>query len=179
MHGRKHAGFIKNSSPTTMMSAPSIPAIGTRAHRVNGAVADFFANHPNLELGGIKGFTVERQTHMEIFALHKLPATKVNPIGEVEFTAIRGPHGTIPVRVLYPSSGEERRRGGQAGALIYFHGGGYSVGSVDEFENGLRLVAEESACQVIAHIASTIHTTCGSLTVDHRTRGRSMRLITA
>jgi acetyl esterase/lipase len=115
---------------------------------VNGAIADFFANHPDLELGGVRGFTVERQKHMEVFALHRLPPSKVNPIGEVEFTAIRGPHGTIPIRVLYPSSGEVRRTKGEAGALVYFHGGGYSVGSVDEFENGLRLVAEESGCQV-------------------------------
>lgn len=32
--------------------------------------------------------------------------------------------------------------------MIYFHGGGYTVGSVDEFENGLRIVAEESGVQV-------------------------------
>jgi acetyl esterase/lipase len=52
------------------------------------------------------------------------------------------------VRVLYLRSGEERRRKGEAGALIYFHGGGYTVGSVDEFENGLRYLAEQSGCQV-------------------------------
>lgn len=34
--------------------------------------------------------------------------------------------------------------------MIYFHGGGYTVGTVDEFENGLRIVAEESRCQVYA-----------------------------
>lgn len=131
------------------MPAPSIPTVGTRSHRVNGAVADFFANHPDLELGGVKGFAVERRTHMDIFSLHKIHETRINPIGEVEFTAIRGPHGTIPIRVLYPASGETRRVRGEAGALVYFHGGGYSVGSVDEFENGLRLIAEESGCQVI------------------------------
>lgn len=129
-------------------NSPEIPNIGTRAHMVNGAIADFLANHPALELGGEKGFCVERRQHMEVFALHKIPQSKVNPIGEVEFTAIRGPHGTIPFRVLYPRSGEGRRQKGDAGALVYFHGGGYSVGTVDEFENGLRLVAEESGCQV-------------------------------
>jgi acetyl esterase/lipase len=51
----------------------------------------------------------------------------------VEFTAIRGPHGTIPIRVFYPKSGEEKRKAGDAAALIYFHGGGYTVGTVDEF----------------------------------------------
>lgn len=130
------------------MSTPVIPAVGTRAHRVNGALADFFANNPHLELGGVSGFTAERRNHMEVFALHRIHENKVNPIGQVEFTAIRGPHGTIPIRVLYPSSGEARRRRNKAGAIIYFHGGGYSVGSVDEFENGLRLVAEEAECQV-------------------------------
>ncbi|KAL2262405.1 hypothetical protein VTK26DRAFT_1454 [Humicola hyalothermophila] len=132
------------------MSSTEIPAVGTRSHMINGAVADFFANHPELELGGNKGFAVERRIHMETFALHKIPKVKVNPIGTVEFTAIRGPHGTIPIRILYPSSGEHRRRRGQAGALVYFHGGGFSVGAVDEFENGLRLVAEESECQIYA-----------------------------
>lgn len=131
------------------MPAPSIPTVGTRSQWVNGAVADFFANHPDLELGGVRGFAVERQRHMDIFALHNIHKTRINPIGEVEFTAIRGPHGTIPIRILYPLSGEGRRARGEAGALVYFHGGGYSVGSVDEFENGLRLVAEESGCQVI------------------------------
>jgi acetyl esterase/lipase len=108
------------------------------------------ANHPELELGGVKGFAVERRHHMEVFALHRLPESRVNPIADVEFTAIRGPHGTIPIRILYPSSGEPWRNSGNAGALVYFHGGGYSTGSVDEFENGLRLVAEQSGCQVYA-----------------------------
>ena len=34
--------------------------------------------------------------------------------------------------------------------MIYFHGGGYTVGTVDEFENGCRLLAEESSVQVYA-----------------------------
>jgi acetyl esterase/lipase len=42
----------------------------------------------------------------------------------------------------------------EAGALIYFHGGGYSVGSVEEFENGLRIVAEEPGCQVLISLIS-------------------------
>jgi acetyl esterase/lipase len=46
------------------------------------------------------------------------------------------------MRVLYPKSGEERKDRDEAGALVYFHGGGYTVGNVDEFENGLKGVAE-------------------------------------
>lgn len=56
----------------------------------------------------------------------------------------------IPIQVLHPKSGVSAKKNGEAGALIYFHDGGYTVGSVDEFENGLRLVAEESGVQVYA-----------------------------
>jgi acetyl esterase/lipase len=71
-------------------------------------------------------------------------------IHKVEFTAIGGPHGTIPIRVFYPKTGEEKRKAGHAAAITYFHGGGYTVGTVDEFENGLRIVAEEYGVQVYA-----------------------------
>ncbi|KAL2137589.1 hypothetical protein VTI28DRAFT_8979 [Corynascus sepedonium] len=127
-----------------------IPKVGTRAQRVNGGIADFLANHPDLKLGGPEGYTVERRKHMEVLSIHRLPIPKVHPIHTVEFTAIRGPHGTIPIRVLYPSNGEARRTVCEMGGLIYFHGGGYCTGSVDEFENGLRLLAEKSACVIFA-----------------------------
>jgi acetyl esterase/lipase len=52
--------------------------------------------------------------------------------------------------VFYPKSGQGKKDAGEAAALIYFHGGGYTVGTVDEFENGLRILAEESGCQVYA-----------------------------
>ncbi|KAK0712327.1 Alpha/Beta hydrolase protein [Apiosordaria backusii] len=130
-----------------MPSSIPNPPIGTRSHRPNGALEDFMYNNPDLELGGSKGFITERAHHQRIFGIHNLKKG-VNPIANVEFTAIRGPHGTIPIRILYPASAEDWKDRGEAGALIYFHGGGYTVGSVDEFENGLRLVAERSGCQV-------------------------------
>jgi acetyl esterase/lipase len=34
--------------------------------------------------------------------------------------------------------------------LICFHGGGYTIRTVDEFESGLRIPAEEAGCQVYA-----------------------------
>ena len=37
-----------------------------------------------------------------------------------------------------------------AAALIYFHGGGYTVGSIDEFENGLRVIAERAGIVIFA-----------------------------
>jgi len=124
-----------------------IPTTGTRS-QLHPEIQTFLKDHPKLHLGGQEDFHDERNHHLEVFGIHNLPKDKIHPIGEVEFTAIRGPHGTIPVRVLYPKSGEDKRKNGEAAALVYFHGGGYTVGSVDEFENGLRLLAEESGVQV-------------------------------
>ncbi|KAK3938325.1 alpha/beta hydrolase fold-domain-containing protein [Diplogelasinospora grovesii] len=131
------------------MSEPAIPKVGWRGELVP-SIKKFLDAHPRLQLGGVEGYTFERRHHTQVFGIHSLPDDRIHPIKEVEYTAICGPHGTIPIRVLYPSSGQEKRLQGKAGALIYFHGGGYTVGSVDEFENGLRLVAEESGCQVYA-----------------------------
>ncbi|KAK3491571.1 Alpha/Beta hydrolase protein [Neurospora crassa] len=149
----QHPIFSPASTPNTGTSAsidPRIPTVGSRARDLHYSIRDFLSTHPLLELGGQEHFSVERRRHQDVFGLHALPKNKIHPIDDVEFTAIRGPHGTIPVRILYPTSGKDNRIKGKAGALIYFHGGGYTVGSVDEFENGLRLVAEESGCQVYA-----------------------------
>lgn len=91
----------------------------------------------------------ERRHHTEVFSFHKLSLPLRVPIDHVEFTSIRGLHGMIP-ESSYPFSGRERKQARDAAALIYFHGFGYTVGRVDEFENGCRLLAEESGVQVYA-----------------------------
>ncbi|KAK4501220.1 hypothetical protein PRZ48_007027 [Zasmidium cellare] len=126
-----------------------IPTTGTRTS-LDQSVAAFLQKFPDLHLGGRGDFHDERAHHLKVFGIHNVPKDKINPIHEVEHTAVSGPYGTIPIRVLYPSSGQQHREKKTAGALIYFHGGGYTVGSVDEFENGLRLLAEESGVQVYA-----------------------------
>ena len=65
------------------------------------------------------------------------------PIGTIEHLGLRGPHGTIPVRVYHPS-----RRPAEGAALIYLHGGGFIVGSLDQFETAMRHFAEGSGAQV-------------------------------
>ena len=131
------------------MSQQSIPKTGSRG-QLNSSVSSFLEKFPDLRLGGQEDFHDERRKHLEVFGIQEIPKDKVHPIHDVEFTAIRGPHGTIPIRVLYPSTGEDNRKSNKAGGLIYFHGGGYTIGSVDEFENGLRMLAEHSAVQIYA-----------------------------
>ncbi len=49
----------------------------------------------------------------------------------------------MPIRLFYPKALVDAKDK-KVAAPVYMHGGGYTVGSVDEFENGLRLVAENS-----------------------------------
>ena len=67
------------------------------------------------------------------------------PIGKVEHLGLAGPHGTIPVRCYHPS-----KPGLADGAgLVYLHGGGYIVGSLDQFDTAMRLFAENSSARTI------------------------------
>ncbi|WVW85932.1 hypothetical protein I302_107970 [Kwoniella bestiolae CBS 10118] len=95
----------------------------------------------NLHLGANEDFHAERRKHSQFLGIQNIPGGLDTPIAGVEFTAIRGPHGVIPLRCLHPTTHN-------GGALVYMHGGGYTVGTGDEFERGLRIVAEESNTQV-------------------------------
>lgn len=73
----------------------------------------FLHNNPDLHLGGEEDFHAERRHHLKVFGFHNIPSHLHHPIGEVEFTGIRGPHGTIPIRVLYPSNASKGGEGRQ------------------------------------------------------------------
>ena len=122
------------------MSTSDIPTTGHRTTLAK-SIESFLKSNPSLHLGGDVDFHQERRHHLDIFGFHNLDQSKQAPIGRVEFTAVRGPHGTIPIRLFYPKSVVEGKHK-DAAALVYMHGGGYTVGTVDEFENGLRILAE-------------------------------------
>jgi hypothetical protein len=128
--------------PPSTSTISKIPETGTRG-TLTPSIKKFLEQYSTLHLGGDEDFHAERRKHLDVFGIHSIPKGKQHPIGDVEFTAVRGPHDTIPVRVLYPKGGEEKKRKekkkkkkkkkkGEAGALVYVHGGGYTVGSVDE-----------------------------------------------
>lgn len=127
-----------------------IPKTGTRS-TLDKEIETFLSSHPDLHLG-TEDFVRERGVHARVFGFQALPELQRKHVERVEFTAIRGPHGTIPVRIFYPSNAiaSQRAEAGEIAALVYFHGGGYTVGTVDEFENGCRILAEEAGVQVYA-----------------------------
>src|ERR1700729_3477196 len=62
------------------------------------------------------------------------------PVGAVATLVLPGPHGSITVRRHTPSSPGSF----PSGALVYIHGGGFTYGTLDEFEVPMRLIAERA-----------------------------------
>ena len=69
-----------------------------------------------------------------------LPALEGPPVGRVEDRMAPGPDGDVPVRVYWPE-GEDPRP-----AFMYFHGGGWVVGSVANQDGTVRHLVRESGC---------------------------------
>jgi acetyl esterase len=59
-------------------------------------------------------------------------------IGAVDTLVLPGPHGSLAVRRHIPSQASSS----PSGALVYIHGGGFTYGTLDEFEVPMRLIAE-------------------------------------
>jgi acetyl esterase len=67
------------------------------------------------------------------------------PVERVENRVIPGPEGELPVRIYTP--GESRS---PAPAVVYFHGGGWVVGSLDSHENLCRALANRARAVVVS-----------------------------
>jgi acetyl esterase/lipase len=106
---------------------------------LDSELTSFLSEHPSLRLGG-PDLHGERRHHTEAFGFTAHPPHLLAPFAGVEFTTVRGFHGNIPLRILYPS--KESSVG-----TIYFHGGGCTVATTDEFENGCRILAEKAGVQ--------------------------------
>jgi len=79
-------------------------------------------------------------------ALMEFAGPKDVPIGKVTSLAIPGPSGELPARVYTPVAA-----GGEPlPALIFFHGGGFVIGSVDTHDGICRMLSNTSACRVIS-----------------------------
>ncbi len=65
-------------------------------------------------------------------------------VGRVEDRTIPGPAGEIPIRIYTPKAGAP------CGALVFFHGGGWVVGSIEGHDEVCRRLANDSGAMVIS-----------------------------
>lgn len=66
------------------------------------------------------------------------------PISRLD-RVIDTPVGSIPVRVFRPAEGDHPR-----GVLVFFHGGGWVVGSIDSHDGPCAAIASRSDCAVVS-----------------------------
>jgi acetyl esterase/lipase len=69
---------------------------------------------------------------------------EVEPVARVEDRAIPGPAGAIPVRIYWPSTTASLP------VLVYYHGGGWVIGSVETHDGPCRALAKGAGCIVIS-----------------------------
>lgn len=58
---------------------------------------------------------------------------------------VPGPHGDIPVRIFVPSTGKAPHP-----VLVYYHGGGWTVGDLDTHDSVTRALARDAECIVVS-----------------------------
>jgi acetyl esterase len=74
----------------------------------------------------------------------KLVNATPDPVGRVENRAIPGPGGEIPVRIYAPSGA------GPFPILVYFHGGGWVLGTLDTHDALCRALTNAAECLVMS-----------------------------
>ena len=77
------------------------------------------------------------------YAAARMP-TPPEPVARVEELTIPGPNGDIPAR-LYAHAGDPSQP-----AVVFFHGGGWVIGSVDTHDYLCRLLANGAKCDVLS-----------------------------
>lgn len=105
-------------------------------------VADLIANL------GPSPFERETIAEMRIaYQDQRLPLQPPRPdIGSVEERDIAGPGGPLPVRLYTPLDAPP----GLLPCLVYLHGGGWVLGSLEGYETMCRTLANRAACRVLS-----------------------------
>jgi acetyl esterase len=97
------------------------------------------------QLAAAGGKPLHESTPEEARALGAALAELAGPAPEmarVEEHVIEVPDGVVPVRVLVPL--EPAR-----GVIVYYHGGGWVLGTIDEYDTMARKLAERTSCAVV------------------------------
>lgn len=98
-------------------------------------------------MGGPKTWEMQPSEAREAFAgLMQLAGPKDIPIGKVTNIAIPAANGEIPAR----SYSAVASGGEPLPTLVFFHGGGWVIGSVDTHDGLCRMIANGSGCRVIS-----------------------------
>jgi len=94
--------------------------------------------------GGPQLHELEPAQAREAFEALKLPIPG-EAVASVQDLRLPGPAGEIPVRLYVPEGAPE-----PSGALVYFHGGGWVIGSLETHDSLCRALANRSGARVVS-----------------------------
>jgi acetyl esterase len=97
------------------------------------------------QMAAAGGKPLHESTPEEVRALGKALADMAGPAPDMarsEDHMAPGPNGPVPVRVLVPPQGAR-------GVVVHYHGGGWVIGAIDEFDTLARKLAERTSCAVV------------------------------
>ncbi|WP_435075313.1 alpha/beta hydrolase [Halorubrum sp. HHNYT27] len=88
-----------------------------------------------------------RRVEDEVFSGDRTPA-----VADVRNLTFDGPHGEVPVRVYRPKPAVEAASGGADGVrtLVHFHGGGWTLGTLDSIDGPCRELATRADAVVVS-----------------------------
>ena len=86
----------------------------------------------------------EARARMDMIGMLESPA---EPVSVVRDFTIAGPQQELPLRLYSPTSLKQM---GPQPALVYFHGGGWVIGSITSHDRLCRAIANAAACIVIS-----------------------------
>lgn len=89
------------------------------------------------------GDVAKQRRQMNIEASYFEPETA--SLARVENTTVAGGENDVPARIFIPSD-----LGRPAPAVVFYHGGGFTLGSLDSHDGPCRVLANEAHCIVIA-----------------------------
>ncbi|THE65538.1 alpha/beta hydrolase [Salinadaptatus halalkaliphilus] len=81
----------------------------------------------------------------EMFEQMRVGGDPIVDLESVEDRTIDGPYGEIPIRIYDPGTAGEDRP-----LLVYFHGGGWVIGSIETHDNTCRKLADETGYPVVS-----------------------------
>jgi acetyl esterase len=84
----------------------------------------------------------EPQELRDLYASLSIPVTIA--VDHVEDRVIEGPHGDLPLRIYRPDGSDPKP------AIVYYHGGGWVIGSLETHDDGCRALANGVGAVVVS-----------------------------